>query len=124
MLYVGYVVSVEEALRLLELPETTVSCFYNTEPIKNYLKGKNSSLRFHYIDKGACLFGVPVEMEEKDGCFPYGTLEDTFSAILKSKTIFQREVETLKIDIGYVNITWVESEEIRVEHPQPYVITL
>ncbi len=124
MLYVGFVISVGEALRLLKLPENTVSSFYDTKPIQDYLREKDSYLTFHYIDKGACLLGVPVEVEEKNTCFPYANLEDTFYAIIRSKYIFQREVTNLKMDMSYVNITWIEEEEKKVEHPQPYVITL
>ncbi len=123
-MYVGFAISVQEALRLLKLPENTVSSFYETTPIQKYLTEKDSYLTFQYIDKGACLLGVHVQVEEKETCFPYANLEDTFYAIIRSKHIFQREVANLQIDTSYVNITWIEEGEKRVENPQPYVITL
>ena len=124
MMYVGFAISVQEALRLLKLSENTVSSLYDTKPIRKYLESKNSYLSFEYIDKGVCLLGVKVEVEEKYADFPYTNIDDTFFAVMRSKYIFQREVNTLDIDITYVNITWIESKEIHVEHPQPYVISI
>jgi hypothetical protein len=124
MLYVGYVVSVEEALRLLKLDESLVTSFYDTKPIQKYLNEKKSELVFRYIDKGACLFGVALELEDPKTNFPYSNIEDTLFQILLAKHAFQQGTEQLGIDTSFVNLTWVESDEKKVENPRPYVISL
>jgi hypothetical protein len=124
MLYVGFVISLQEALRLLTLPETTVSSFYDTTPIQKYLNQKKSEIVCSYIDKGACLFAVALDLEDTKTNFPYSNIEDTFFQILLAKHAFKHELRHLDIDTSYVNITWIESEETRVERPDPYVISI
>ncbi len=123
MLYVGYVISLEEALRLLKLDESIVTSFYHTEPIQRYLEQRNTRLVFEYIDKGACLFGVPVDTENGYTKFPYTTIEDTFQSITIAKIAFLRYIKDLNIDTSEVNLTWIEEEDILVENPEPYVIS-
>jgi hypothetical protein len=124
MLYVGFVITVLEALRLLGLPEDFVSSDYDTEPLQEYLKQKKTRLVFQYIDKGACLFGVPVDTENGYTKFPYTTIEDTVQSITLAKIAFLRYIKQLNMDISEVNLTWIEEEEILVENPEPYVMSL
>ena len=118
MIYVGFVVPLEEALRLLKLSETIVSSSYDIQPIQNYLKDKKSKIEFQYIDKGACLFGVKVQLREES------SVEDTIMAMITAKKLFLWEVKTLDLDIRKVNINRIEEESWLVENPEPYVITL
>lgn len=115
-MYVGFVIPAEEALRLLNLPETFVATFYDTEPIQKYLKEKGSKITFQYIDKGACVFGVNVHMRQES------SLEDTIMAMITAKKIFLWEVKTLGLDIRKVNINRIEEASWLVENPEPYVI--
>lgn len=124
MIYVGFVIEVGEAIRLLGLDESIVSCFYDTEPIQKYLKDEGSDLKFFYIDKGACLFGLRVHTSDRVLQLPYSTVDNTIVAILKRKDEFLKEIRKLKIDISQVNITWSEEESRLVENPQPYVISV
>lgn len=124
MLYIGFVITVKEALRLLKLPEEYVLSYYNTQPIQDYLKQKNTRLIFEYIDKTACLFGIPVDTENGYTKFPYTTIEDTVQSITLAKIAFLRYVKHLGIDTSEVNLSWIEEEEILVENPEPYVISL
>jgi len=118
MIYVGFVIPIEEALRLLGLPDDFVKSFYDTEPISHYLKKKGCSLIFEYIDKGACLFGAPVKWEEE------APVEATILQILLAKREFLSEVNKLTIDISMVNINRIEEDSRPIENPQPYVISL
>jgi hypothetical protein len=124
MLYVGFVITILEAIRLLKLDESLVKSFYDTKPIQEYLNQKQTRLVFEYIDKGACLFGVPVDTENGYTKFPYTTIEDTVQSILIAKIAFLRYIKHLDMDTNEVNLTWIEEEEILVENPEPYVISL
>ncbi len=119
MIYIGYVITVKEALRLLGLNESIVSSFYDTEPIQKVLEEKGSQLDFKYIDKGACVFGIPV-------CTNYGekyaTLDDCIFDLILVKRTFHLEILKLKLDISEVNLTWIESEEQLVKNPEGYLI--
>jgi hypothetical protein len=115
-MYVGFVIPVEEALRLLNLPDTFASSFYDTEPIQRYLIEKQSKILFQYIDKGACLFGVKVNLRLES------SVEDTVIAMITAKKVFLWEVKTLGLDIRKVYINRVEEDSWLVENPEPYVI--
>lgn len=118
MMYIGFVIPVEEALRLLKLPDDFVQTFYNTEPIQNYLEERGSKLVFQYIDKGACLFGLEVKLRHES------SVEDTIYAMINTKKMFGYEIKALKIDTNVVNINRIEEEAWPVENPEPYIITL
>lgn len=117
-MYIGFVIPLEEALRLLKLPDDFVNSFYDTEPIQKYLEERGSNLVFQYIDKGACLFALKVKL------LPEPSVEDTILAMITMKKQFGYEVRALKIDTRIVNINRVEEEAWAVENPEPYVISL
>ena len=115
-MYIGFVIPVEEALRLLKLPEDFAKTFYDTDSIQRYLKDAKSHITFQYIDKGACLFGIKVRLTEEP------TLEETIVAMIEAKKDFLCEVKKLRIDISKVNINRIEEESWLVENPEPYMI--
>ena len=117
-MYIGFVIPIEEALRLLNLEDDFVKTFYDTKPIDKYLKEKGSKLIFEYMDKGACLFAIRVALK------PEPTIEETLLQLIQAKREFLAEIKQLKIDISKVNLTRVEEESWLVENPEPYVITL
>ena len=118
MMYIGFVIPLEEALRLLKLPEDFVKTFYDTEPIQRYLEERGSKLVFRYIDKGACLFAHEVKLRQEP------SVEDTIYTMITIKRMFYYEIKALKIDISVVNINRIEVEAWPVENSEPYVITL
>lgn len=118
MMYIGFVIPVEEALRLLHLPQNTADSFFDTQPVCKHLEEKGSNLVFQYIDKGACLFGHKVKLRQEP------SLEDTILAMINAKKMFYYEIKALKIDISKVYINRVEEESWLVENPEPYIITL
>lgn len=123
MIYIGYVVSVAEAQRLLGLNDTFAVSYYDTEPIQKYLKAKGNKLVFRYIDKAACLFGISCSSVNGD-IERYNTIEQTIISILLAKQLFYDEIKKLGVDTSVVNLTWVEKEPWLVQNPEPYVITL
>lgn len=123
MLYIGFPVSVVEALRLLKLNESLVNSYYDTDPIQLYLKQEGTHLVFRYIDKGSCLFGLPVStFSSMDDA--YSSVEDTIFNILGAKRMFLDECKNLNIDWNHVEVTWIEEEGKILENPQPFVISL
>lgn len=116
MLYVGFVIPMEEALRLLKLEENFVKTFYDTKPIQELLLDLGANLVFQYIDKGACLFAYPVKLRKE------ASVEDTILALINAKKSFGYEVRALKLDISNVYINRVDEEAWLVENPEPYVI--
>jgi hypothetical protein len=118
MLYIGFPITIEEALRILKLDESLVNTFYHTEPIDLYLKSKGSKLRFKYIDKGTCAFGLPLENYHM-------SVEDAVIQLLQMKKAFWNEVESLQLDLSSLAITWVEQEtQDEGENPQPYLLVV
>lgn len=116
MMYIGFVIPIEEALRLLNLKDDFVKSFYDTAPIQAYLEERGSYLVFQYIDKGACVFGFPVKLRQES------SVEDTILAMITAKKQFGYEVRALKINISKVYINRVEEDSWLVENPEPYLI--
>ncbi len=116
MLYVGFPISVKEALRLLKLEENIVTSYYDTEPIRKYLQSKKSRLTFFYIDKGVCLLGIPLS----DSVLPF---EDAFGEILVARSHFILEARALDLDLSHVEITQIEKESVIWENPDPFLIS-
>jgi hypothetical protein len=119
MIYVGFVITIDEAIRLLKLDRSIKQNFYETRPIQRILEDKGSCLHFEYIDKGACILGVPIRMDE-----PYSPVSDTIIQILLAKKVFLEEMKKQEADMSSVYLTWIEEEERLVENPEPYVISL
>ena len=117
MLYVGFPVSVKEALRLLKLDENIVTSYYDTEPIQKYLQTKKSKLTFFYGDKGSCVLGIPLS----DSILPF---ETAFGEILVARSNFILEARALDLDFSHVEITQIEKESVVWENPDPFLISV
>lgn len=116
MLYIGFYLEIPEAIRILGLEEDSCKNFYDTWPIHTYLKEKNSPLQFLYMDKGTCMFGVPVS----DG-YIY-EVEELLQSLLTAKKAFWKAVKDLGLDLSTVTVTGIEEESVTLENPQPFVI--
>jgi hypothetical protein len=120
MMYIGFRISVAEALRIFDLGDPYARSFYDTGLIQKWLEEeKGSKLFFDYIDKGACLLGIPVRIG-----VDYPTIEYTFCRMVEAKNSFLYEMKNMGIDISKVNLTDIDSDEVLVENPEPYVITM
>lgn len=116
MLYVGFPIEIEEALRILNLDASLVKSYYDTGPIDSYLKSKGSRLQFVYMDKGTCAFGLPLGGYQ-------GTVDDLVVRMLQTKKAFWNEVEVLQLDLSYLAVTWIEQETVEEGRmPQPYLL--
>ena len=121
MIYIGFVVTVPEAIRLLKLDESIVTSFYDTQPIQRFLRDKESPLQFQYIDKGACAFGLPLCNNYAE---QYRSLDDCLADMKNKQREFHQEIENLKVDTSVVNLTWIECGERPMKDPQGYLIDI
>jgi hypothetical protein len=119
MIYIGFSISVDEAVRLLKMDPSQISSSYDTAPIQTYLKEKGSALTFASIDKGACVFGLPVCNHYAE---TYQTLDECIAGLQETKRKFQEEIETLKINTSEVNLISTGVGEKLVKNPQGYLI--
>lgn len=117
MLYLGFPVSLGEALRLFKLDESIVSSFYHTEPVQAYLKQKKSHLLFFYIDKGSCFLGLPLS----DNVVEY---ETAVTELIGLRKILLSELRALGVDLSRVELTRVEEEGEWVENPEPFLMSV
>lgn len=117
MLYLGYPISLEEALRLFSLDKSLVSTFYHTEPVQAYLKKKNSHLLFFYIDKGSCFLGLSLS----DSFVEY---ETAVTEIIGLRRILLSELRNLGVDLSRVELTRIEEEGFWVENPEPFLMSI
>lgn len=115
MMYIGYPLLVEEALRLLKLSNTYAENYYDTQKINQYLKGQDSRLQFVYMDKGSCCLGLPL------GHFDM-RVDEAVVRILNLKKAFFRELEVLEVDTSVVEITHIEQESVLEKNPEPYLL--
>jgi hypothetical protein len=116
MIIIGFPITVEEACRLLHIELIRIKTFYHTEPIQTYLKEKNAALEFHYIDKGTCAFGIPLQT------YPPRCVGDTTIDILHARRLFLLECKRLGVELHAVEITFVEEEPFLLHEPEPYVL--
>lgn len=113
MIYIGLPISYEECLRLLKLPD-------EPHAIDIYLAAKDSSLVLEGLDKGVCAFGIKLDLT--DLRHPLTSLEEVLKQIVGGQRSFYKEILRLKIDLSFVNLSYMEEGEEEVENPSPVFI--
>ena len=120
MIYIGFIITTYEAARLLKMHSSYVESHYHTKFIKKHLRDSKSQLLFDYIDKGACVLGIPIDTLN-EFWDPINT--DTFiQYILKAKELFQEEMKKLDIDTKEVYFTRMEGDDYLVKNPEPIIV--
>jgi hypothetical protein len=120
MIYIGYIITTYEAARLLKLHPSYVESHYHSKCIKKHLQDNKSQLLFNYIDKGACVLGIPIDTVDE---FWDPIHTDTFILyIQKAKKLFQEEIKKLAIDTREVYFTRMEGDDYLVENPEPVIV--
>jgi hypothetical protein len=112
-MYIGYIISVHEAKRLLG-DSVEVSSYYDTRPIDAFLS-QHSTLRFEYIDKGSCVLGIPLEIGNV-------CVDDALIQIVQKKNEFKDQIKKLNIDTSTVILQPMEEAEVVVHNPEPLLI--
>ena len=112
MLYVGYPVYFETALKLIPpSPGTNLNDQLATQ-----------GLTLYEIDKGVCILGLEVpEIHISDRA--YQSVDDGLRHILDAKKKVVAGLKALNANLSRFEIAPMEEETIWVENPEPYLIT-
>ncbi len=124
MVYIGYPVSLKEALRLCNI---TVSAnendYYNhyieaNDKIKSYLK--KYDLEFHALDKGVYVIGYDIDRHLSNMNV---NTDDFIVTLLMLKNKVKNTIQRTQIDLSNIEIeTDLEEYPIKVQNPEPYFI--
>lgn len=124
MVYVGYPVSNEEALRLCNITTSYSKddyCnYYNdlNSKLKNYLKPYG--LNFYGLDKGVYVIGIEVDNHLSNMNV---NMDDFMITLITLKNKVKNGISRASIDLSEVTIeTDLESTPIVVQNPEPYFI--
>lgn len=123
MAYIGFPVSLEEAIRLMEdnirnqneSPEDI-----QTHTDLNRILKKFTDLRHVWIDKNQCILGVELPNVV---CQFWHTIsvDDVLLEMLETKRLFKKEVERLHLDLSSVTFCHMEEEDTIHHNPEPCV---
>jgi hypothetical protein len=124
MVYIGYPVCMEEALRLCNLTTS-----YNQSDYYNYHKDVNSKLEnylkpyglnFYGLDKGVYVIGIEVDNYLSNMNV---NMDDFMITLITLKNKVKNGIFRASIDLSNVEIeTDLEAESIVVQNPEPYFI--
>ena len=123
MAYIGFPVSLEEAIRLMEdnirnqneSPDTI-----HTGGDFNHILKKFTDLRFIWIDKNQCIFGVELQ---NVACqfWDTKTVDEVILEILEAKQRFKKEITRLHLNLEEVTFCHMEDEDTVHTNPEPCV---
>ncbi len=124
MVYIGYPVSMEEALRLCNITSSyrinDHSNYWNdvNRKLKNYLKPHG--LNFYDLDKGVYVIGLKVDNYLSNMNV---NMDDFMITLITLKNKVKNGISKASIDLLEVSIeTDLEAEPIIVQNPEPYFI--
>lgn len=124
MVYIGYPLSIEEALRLCNLTASyDKSDYYNYyKDVKNKLEKylKPYGLHFYGLDKGVYVIGLEVDEHLSNMNV---NIDDFMITLITLKNKVKNGISKASIDLSEVEIeTDLEEEPIIVKNPEPYFI--
>ncbi len=124
MVYIGYPLSMEEALRLCNLTASyDKSDYYNYyKDVKNKLEKylKPYGLHFYALDKGVYVIGLEVDDHLSNMNV---NIDDFMITLITLKNKVKNGISKASIDLSEVEIeTDLEEEAIIVKNPEPYFI--
>ena len=122
MSYVGFPLSLEEAIRLMEDhirnqnedPESIVH-----EHHFNAVLSKFTSLRFVLIDKNQCILGFKVKEFECRFWLPLLSVDEAVILLLQTKLKFKEELARLNLDLSSVTFCHMEDADSEHKFPEP-----
>jgi hypothetical protein len=132
MVFIGYPVNIEEAIRLFKLPIDIESfdsdwkwCQYIDEKIKKY------GLHFYPVDKNLWVIGLKCnkylgEVYSSDEIYnkdhSYKTVDECVTAMMELKAKVSRGMKLAGVDMSEIEITHMEGENIILSYPEPFFI--
>jgi len=115
MLYVGYPIRYETALRLFKLDDST-----HWKDVLSIIA--KTGLDLHPIDKGLNILGMTVKQVEYSAA-TYCSADDCVVAVLQAKKTVTELVQKAELDISELEIGFMEEESFVANNPQPYVMS-
>lgn len=124
MAYVGFPVSLEEAIGLMEdvLVKHTdyqESLFSDQKNFNDALK-KFTTLRHYWIDKNQCILGVEIHNVALQ-FWDTKNVDEVILEILDAKQRFKKEIARLNVDLSSVTFCHMEEEDSIHTNPEPCV---
>ena len=123
MAYIGYPVSLEEAIRLttphIERQTVVPERIQSEEDLNRILK-MFTTLSFYWIDKNQCILGLEV----KDIACQFWTplcLDEAILKLVETKLKCKKEITRLQLDLSRVTFCHMEEEDTVHENPEPCV---
>ncbi len=126
MVYVGYPVNLEEALRLfnLEFNEEPTSSYYYYSKCREFINKKINQygLGFYVLDKNLHVIGLNLD-ESLGSCWEnHISIDDSIMILLESKKKIKEAMKNANIDLSNIEITHMEGEDIIMDNPEPFLI--
>lgn len=121
MVYIGYSLSLDEALRLCN-----ITCDYSNPYYRNIANDKlnsylnNYGLEFHFLDKGVCVIGLRI-----DKYFGHMSIniDESIIMMMNIKNKIKKSIILAKIDLSNIEIeTDLETESVIMNNPEPFFI--
>jgi hypothetical protein len=124
MIYIGYPVNMEEALRLFKLPRTVDSFNPQWWKCSEYINNEiiKYGLNFYYLDKGFCVVGIEVNNNLGNIWYDHKNIDDCIIGLIQLKKLVKEKFESSGIDLSRIEITHMEGEDVIVSNPEPYFI--
>lgn len=121
--YIGFPVSLEEAIRLMEdhirnqneSPEAI-----QTQSDLNRILKKFTSIRHVWIDKNQCILGLQISNVVTQ-FWNTVTVDDVLLELLETKQQFKKEMILLNLDLSTVTFCHMEDEDTVHHNPEPRV---
>ncbi len=126
MVYVGYPVNLEEALRLFNLTfdEKLESPYHYHSQCRKFIDSsiKKFGLNFYCADKNLHIIGIDAK-ELLGNCWStHRTVDESLMILLQLKSEVVNGMKMAKVDMSRVEITHMEGEDTIVSNPEPYLI--
>ena len=122
MAYIGYPVSLEEAIRLttdhIRNQNESPGSIQSDEGLNQILR-KFTTLRHVWIDKNQCIFGIDVKEIACRFWQPLLTVDSAILQILETKLKFKQEIARLNLDLSTVTFCHMEEEDSVHTNPEP-----
>ena len=123
MAYIGFPVSLEEAIRLTkdhirnqnESPDDI-----HDENQLNRILWKFSTLNYVWIDKNQCILGFDVKNVARQ-FWDVKSVDDVLLELLETKQRFKQEISRLNLDLSTVTFCHMEEEDTIHHNPEPCV---
>lgn len=126
MVYIGYPVNIQEALRLFNLTfnENLISPYHFVSQCSNFINKEITkyNIEFHVLDKNLCVIGF--NLDKKLGCCDSNhiSIDDSIIILLEYKLKIKQALLSANVDLSNIEITHMEGDDVIMNNPEPFLI--